>query len=87
MPNPNTHLKIFLETDCTQTSQAEWNNMMQSRRRFSYRKLVSIIRYQCPELYEGLGLKFPNEFNDKTWRTPTHLILTHSAIEYFFRIM
>ena len=86
MPKPDTHLRIFLETDCTQVSQDEWIRLMQSKRRFSYRRLISLIRCQCPELYKSFDLKFPNEFRDKTWRTPTHLILTHSAIEYFFRM-
>jgi len=76
---------IDYETNCTCVSPGQWNKLMENRKRFSFRRLAGLIKKQYPEFYNALSLKMYKPYPYFTWKTPTHLILTHSAIEYFFR--
>ena len=79
--------RVEFECTCADISSSEWDELMKGRRKFSYAKMVKIIQQQYPELYRDLSLNYPNPWENDTYRTPTHLIMTHSAIEYFFRII
>lgn len=75
---------IYLECTCADISLAKWNRLMQGAKRTSYKRLVSLIKKELPDIYEALNLKLPNEYRKQTKETKTHFILVHSAIEYFF---
>jgi len=76
---------MYLECCCCDISLPEWEALMKGAKRFSYRKLVKMIKETLPEIYEGLCLNFYNPYLYSTKQTQTHYILVHSAIEYFFR--
>jgi hypothetical protein len=78
---------IEYETCCSNMDIHGWEELMKVARRTSYKKLVKLIKEQCPAMYENLALEFPNPWADDCKRTNTHFILVHSAIEYFFRIV
>lgn len=80
-------LLIEYETCCSAITQERWDELMKGARRASYRKVVRLVREQCPDMYYALALEFPNPYADGCKRTKTHLILVHSHIEYFFRIV
>lgn len=56
---------------------------MKGARRVSYRRLVSCVKSEIPELYRELALNLYNPWADQCRHTATHFILVHSAIEYF----
>lgn len=74
-----------LECTCGDITMEQWNELMQGKRRISYRWLVNKIKRELPDVYKSLCLQFYNPWDDKTYSTKTHYVLTHSAIEYFFR--
>lgn len=76
---------MHLECTCADITEEQWERLMLSAKRMSYKKLLSIIRNNLPDLYYGLGLNYPNPYSTQCRQTDTHYILVHSAIEYFIR--
>ena len=76
---------MYYETNCTYVSIDEWNQLMKGARKCSYKRLVSKIRRELPELYFDLCLNIYNPFEGQCKQTKSHYILVHSAIEYFIR--
>lgn len=74
---------MYLETNCTQTHNGDWERLMKGARKCNYKRLVARIKKEIPELYESLCLNFYNPWEDDCQQTKTHYILVHSAIEYF----
>ncbi len=56
---------------------------MKGAKRMSYKRLVSRVKREMPELYGALALNLCNPWADQCKQTKTHYILVHSAIEYF----
>ena len=75
---------MYLQCDCTQVTLDKWHELMKGARKCSYKKLVRKIKNEMPNVYESLGLNFPNPWDSDCKQTRTHYILVHSAIEYFF---
>lgn len=76
---------MYYETNCACISINEWNQLMKGARKCSYKRLVSKIKSEIPELYFDLCLNIYNPFESQCRQTKTHYILVHSAIEYFIR--
>ena len=76
---------MVYETNCTEISKEEWERLMKGYRPCSYKKLVSKIKKNLPELYSRLLLNFQNPYADQCRQTKTHYILVHSMIEYFIK--
>ncbi len=76
---------MYLENTCCAVTDKQWERLMRNARRVSYKKLVSLIKSNMPDLYYALGLNFPNPYSTQCRQTDTHYILVHSAIEYFIR--
>ena len=76
---------MYYETNCTCVSIDEWNQLMKGARKCSYKRLVSKIKRELPELYFDLCLNIYNPFEGQCKQTKYHYILVHSAIEYFIR--
>ena len=72
-----------LECTCQDITKQEWDKLMKGRRPMSYQWLKRRIKRSLPHLYDELMLGYCNPFEGDTYRTKTHYILTHSAIEYF----
>jgi len=72
---------LSLECTCTDISIDKWNELMHGTRRASKRQVNRLVRKFLPELYEALALWCYNPYS--YYRTDKHLILVHSAIEYF----
>ena len=70
---------------CGDINIYEWERRMKGKRPFSYNKLLRMIKAKYPDFYEEVGLEFPNPYCKQTYQTPNYYILTHSAIEYFFK--
>lgn len=76
---------MYYETNCTCVTIDEWNALMKGARRCSYKRLVSRIKNEIPNLYKSLALDYYNPWENDCKQTKTHYILVHSAIEYFIR--
>lgn len=74
-----------LECTCMNINEDRWNELMKGKKRISYKWLVNKIKKKLPCIYEDLCLQYYNPWKDNTYSTKTHYVLTHSAIEYFFR--
>ena len=72
-----------LECTCQDITKQEWDKLMKGRKPMSYQWLKRRIKRSLPHLYDELMLDYYNPFEGDTYRTKTHYILTHSAIEYF----
>ena len=76
---------MVYETNCTEISKKEWEQLMKGSRPCSYKKLVSKIQENLLELYRRLQLNYPNPYAAQCRQTKTHYILVHSMIEYFIK--
>ena len=72
---------LWLEATCSGINLAQWNKWMAGATRANHRQIDSLVRRHLPDLYEGLNLDLWNPYH--YFKTRRHLILVHSAIEYF----
>ena len=72
---------LWLEATCSGINLAQWNRWMAGATRANHRQIDRLVRRHLPELYEDLRLDLRNPYN--YFKTRWHLILVHSAIEYF----
>ena len=73
---------VQYETNCTAVKLWQWENLMQGATKADKNKVKSIIHQNCPE-FENLLIGW-NPYDH--YKTKTHIIFVHSAIEYFFKI-
>lgn len=76
---------MYLDCTCASITIETWNNLMKYKRKVSYKLLCKKIKEQLPELYNSLSLNLRTYYEDNTYKTKTHYILTHSGIEYFIK--
>ena len=76
---------MYLECTCADITEKQWERLMNNAQRVSYKKLLSLIKNNLPDLYYALGLNYPNPYSTQCRQTDTYYILVHSAIEYFIR--
>lgn len=76
---------MYLECTCAGIGITKWNELMKGARKASYKRLVSLIKKELPDLYNELTLQYYNPWENDCKQTKTHYILVHSAIEYFIR--
>ena len=72
---------LWLEATCSGINLALWNRWMDGATRADHRQIDSLVRRHLPDLYEALSLNLRNPYH--YFKTRRHLILVHSAIEYF----
>mgnify|MGYP003604434911 CR=1 FL=1 len=72
---------LWLEATCTNINLAQWNRWMAEATRADHRLINRLVRRHLPDLYEALSLNLRNPYH--YFKTRRHLILVHSAIEYF----
>jgi hypothetical protein len=74
---------MYLECTCCDINQSKWDRLMKGATRTDKVKLNRLIKHEMPELYEALFLNLYNPYN--YYKTKTHWVLVHSAIEYFIK--
>lgn len=74
---------MWLECTCVNISQGRWDQLMQGAVRANKTKVNQLVSIYLPELYRDLSLKLNNPY--KYLITKKHIIVVHSAIEYFIR--
>ncbi len=72
---------LWLEATCSGINLAQWERWMAGATRADKRRIDSLVRRHLPNLYEDLRLDLRNPY--VYYKTRRHLILVHSAIEYF----
>ena len=72
---------LWLDATCSGINLAQWKRWMAGATRADKRRIDSLVRRHLPNLYEDLRLDLRNPY--VYYKTLTHLILVHSAIEYF----
>ncbi len=72
---------LWLEATCSGINLAQWNRWMDGATRADHRRIDGLVRKHLPDLYESLSLNLRNPYH--YFKTRTHLILVHSAMEYF----
>lgn len=70
---------------CQDITLDRFNQMMDGAVPMDYAELKSIVKRECPNLYETLCLDYPNPYASEAKETPSHWILCHSMVEYFIR--
>ena len=81
MRTPRQVEGLWLEATCSGINLAQWERWMAGATRADKRQIDSLVRRHLPDLYESLSLNLRNPYN--YFKTRRHLILVHSAIEYF----
>ena len=81
MRTPNEVDALWLEATCSGINLAQWNRWMAGATRADKRRIDNLVRQHLPDLYEELSLNLWNPYH--YYKTRRHLILVHSAIEYF----
>lgn len=72
---------LWLEATCTNINLAQWNRWMAGATRADKRRIDNLVRQHLPDLFENLRLDLRNPYH--YFKTHQHLILVHSAIEFF----
>ena len=72
---------LWLEATCGGINLAQLNRLMAGATRADHRRIDGLVRRHLPDLYEALSLNLRNPYH--YFKTRRHLILVHSAIEYF----
>lgn len=76
---------MFFDCTCADITLEQWDALMKGRRRMSYHSACRMIKKDLPELFSALSLHLNNPWKGDTYQTKTHIIITHSATEYFIR--
>ena len=81
MKTPREVDGLWLEATCTGINLAQWNRWMDGATRADKRRIDGLVKRHLPDLYAALSLNLRNPYH--YYKTGRHLILVHSAIEYF----
>ena len=81
MKTPRQVDGLWLEATCCNINLSQWEQWMAGATRGDKRRIDSLVRRRLPDLYEALSLNLWNPYH--YFKTRRHLILVHSAIEYF----
>ena len=72
---------LWLEATCSGINLAQWNKWMDGATRADKRRVDQLVKLHLPELHGALALNLCNPYH--YYKTGRHLILVHSAIDYF----
>ena len=72
---------LWLEATCSGINLAQWTRWMDGATRADHRRIDALVRKHLPDLYRDLALNLRNPYH--YFKTRRHLILVHSAMEYF----
>lgn len=83
MKTPDNVVGLEYDGCCKDISLKEHKRRMKGAVRANQRKINQLVKRHLPDLYTSLALEFYNPY--KYYMTDTHLILVHSATEYFLK--
>lgn len=81
MRTPRQVDDLWLEATCSGINLAQWNRWMDGATRADHRRIDGLVKQHLPGLYRDLALNLRNPYH--YYKTRRHLILVHSAMEYF----
>lgn len=74
---------LEVECTCANISEKEHDKLYEKATQADKRKINQLVKKLLPELYKTLALYLRNPFT--YYKTKTHLILVHSATDYFIK--
>jgi len=74
---------ITFETDCTSVSLTRWEELMKGATQADKNIVNKLIQKNTDGEFENF-INFHNPYDH--YKTKTHIIFVHSAIEHFFKI-
>jgi hypothetical protein len=83
MKTPNKVASLVLETTCATTTHWEYEKLYKNATIANKQKVDALVAIHLPRLYAELSLYLRNPY--KYYKTKTHIILIHSATDYFLR--
>jgi len=81
METPKNVNQLVYEYDCTCISVFKHEELMLNATKANKKRIDRLVRKHLPDLYKSLMLDLYNPYD--YYKTKKHLILVHSAIEYF----
>lgn len=78
-------VSLQYECCCNDCGTDKWDKLMTGKRPCSYKRLVSLIKRDYPDMYKRMKLSLHNPYESMCGQTKTHYIFVHSFVEYFFR--
>ena len=81
MKTPSQVDSLWLEACCCDISLGQWKRWMEGATRAEQRQINDLVKKHLLELYDSLSLHLRNPY--VYYKTKRHLVLVHSAIEYF----
>ena len=85
MQTPSEVNNLEYVDNCMGISIKKWESYMLNTTKANGKKIKSLIKKHLPDLYESIGLEFPNPFEHKSVKKDGLLVYVHSGIEYFFK--
>jgi hypothetical protein len=83
MRTPKQVQYLVLEATCANVSIREWDKLYENTTRANKASINRLVKKHLPELFEDLSLDLRNPY--EYYKSSTHLILVHSATDYFIR--
>ena len=81
MKTPRIVKSLSLDTTCVQTTGREYDRLMEGCTVANKSYIDRLVMEHLPVLYTALSLNLRNPY--QYYKTKTHLILIHSAVNYF----
>jgi hypothetical protein len=83
MKTPKTVASFELEATCSSITEREWDKLMEGATKANVLTVENLIRTHHTTDKWFVGKL--NPYRKDCFKTKTHIIYTHSGIEYFFR--
>jgi hypothetical protein len=83
MKTPSIIQNAHLESTCATVTETEWNKLYHKATRANKRRIHKLVKKHLPELFTELALNLRNPY--EYFKTATHLIIVHSATDYFIK--
>jgi hypothetical protein len=83
MKTPKTVTNFTLEATCSSITEREWDKLTKGATKADVKTVERLIRehHTADKWFTGPT----NPYRKDCFKTKTHIIYTHSGIEYFFR--
>ena len=78
-------LHMFLECTCAEITERQHDNLYAGATVANKKVVDKLVKRHLSDLYSYLALELRNPY--RYYKTKTHLILIHSATDYFIRIV
>jgi len=77
---------LEFETSCVDCDIDKWDELMKGHKRANKKEIEKLLKIHYNDMYIEFGFDIKCSYNPYNYyKTETHIILVHSAIEYFFK--